>query len=245
MKRQTLECAGWVDTSVEFARESGSETFEYNILRLVTYAALAAGAPERAQTLLDKVADPASLHAAPLRQYASLGDIGAGHALTGDLAEARRILASMDSLVDASDFHPLGPGEHLRALIALSEDRPEASLEHIRQSRATAFGLLNHGTRLLLADTYAALGRLEEAAAQYDTLTSTFRVIWYDTGDYGPIRPIAHERLGNLYLTLGDTTAAIKNLAAFVELWREADLELQPRVESAERLLSQLAGERN
>ena len=233
------------DTSVEFAREFGSVTTEYNILRLVTYAALAAGTPERAQTLLAEVTDPTSLQAPPIRQHLALGFIGAGHAVMGDLAEARRILASMDSLVNASDFHPLGPGEHLRALIALSEDRPEASLEHIRQARAKAFGLLHHGTRLLLADTYAALGRLEEAAAQYDTLTSTYGLSFYDTADYGPIRPIAHERLGSIYLTLGDTTAAIKNLAAFAELWRDADVELQPRVESAERLLSQLAGERN
>jgi hypothetical protein len=55
---------------------------------------------------------------------------------------------------------------------------------------------------------------------------------------------MGHERAANAYLELGDTTAALKHLAAFVDHWRNADPELQPRVESANLLLAQLAGDR-
>ncbi|MGD2216973.1 MAG: hypothetical protein PVJ64_09455, partial [Gemmatimonadales bacterium] len=60
---------------------------------------------------------------------------------------------------------------------------------------------------------------------------------------YCALRTPAHERLGSLYLEAGDTVAAARHLAEFVELWRDADPELQPRVEAARRLLAQLVPE--
>ena len=59
------------------------------------------------------------------------------------------------------------------------------------------------------------------------------------------MRPLAHERAGAVYLALGDTVSAIHHLGRFTELWQYADPELQPRVESARRILNRLAGERN
>lgn len=57
---------------------------------------------------------------------------------------------------------------------------------------------------------------------------------------YLALRPLAHKRLGSLYLQVGDTMAAARHLSEFVELWKNADPELQPRVEAARRLLAQL-----
>jgi hypothetical protein len=51
-------------------------------------------------------------------------------------------------------------------------------------------------------------------------------------------------RVGSVYLALGDTAAALQHLAAFAELWNDADEDLQPRVEAARRLIDQLAGGR-
>jgi tetratricopeptide (TPR) repeat protein len=96
----------------------------------------------------------------------------------------------------------------------------------------------------LLGDAYAALGRLGDAAAQYDTLAQGLRIDFRDLFSDAPIRPLAHERLGALYLTLGDTAAAVAHLARFAELWSNADPELQPRVEAARRTLAGLTGER-
>jgi hypothetical protein len=60
---------------------------------------------------------------------------------------------------------------------------------------------------------------------------------------YCAVRPPAHERLGSLYLEAGDTVAAARHLSEFIELWQDADPELQPRVEAARGLLAELAAE--
>jgi hypothetical protein len=54
---------------------------------------------------------------------------------------------------------------------------------------------------------------------------------------------LAHERLGSLYLEVGDTAAAAHHLATFIDLWQDADPELQPRVEAARRRLAGLVVE--
>lgn len=56
----------------------------------------------------------------------------------------------------------------------------------------------------------------------------------------GPLWPLAHEQLGYVYLATGNTTEAARHLSAFVELWQEADSDLQPRVEAARKALAKL-----
>ena len=229
------------DSAAEWAAEAGAPGFGYDVLRVATYAAFAAGAPERALPHVQRAQDPAILAGASLLRHRAWGLIATAHALAGDLAETRRLLASMDSLVAAEDFRPLGFGEHVRAIIALQEGRAEASLEHLRRARAAQSGRLPHSSRLLLGDAYVALDRLPEAAAQYDTLTRTYRLNTSDAGVYGPLLPLAHERLASVYLAVGDTVAAVKHLSTFLELWKNADPELQPRVEAARRTIEALS----
>ena len=45
--------------------------------------------------------------------------------------------------------------------------------------------------------------------------------------------PLAQFRLGELYSTKGDNEAAIEAFSKFVEMWREADADLQPQVQYA------------
>ncbi len=221
------------EASADRAIEFGSRPFPYEALRVAVYAALAAGAPERALSLLEKLGPPQDLGAAPIFEYWALGYAANGYAVAGELSEARTIVARMDSLALALELSPPGIGDQVRAVIALQENRPQASLEHLRQARSREHGNLHYPSRLFLADAYAALGQLELAAAHYDTLTRTFGLDFRDPGTYGPLRPLAHERAGSVYLALGDTAAALRHLAAFAELWAEADRELQPRVEAA------------
>ena len=56
-----------------------------------------------------------------------------------------------------------------------------------------------------------------------------------------PLRlPAAHERLGQLYEAKGNTAKAVEHYRAFIELWKNADPELQPRVAGARRRLAML-----
>lgn len=49
------------------------------------------------------------------------------------------------------------------------------------------------------------------------------------------------ERLGQLHEEQGDAEKAVEYCGRFVELWRDADPELQPRVQAARGALARLA----
>ena len=231
------------DSAFTLAAETGGVLYQYQIMRTAYLSALAAGFPERALPFVENVMDPGLLAASPLAQHLALSAIAGGYALAGETDEARRFLASADSLEALGDFRPSGVAEQVRATIALQEGRPEDSLDHLNNARALGYGVLYRSGFLLAGDSYAALGRLDDAVVYYDSLTSANRMNFIDLGAYAPLLPLAHERLGSVYLQLGDTISAARHLAAFAELWQDADDELLPRVESARRTLAQLAGE--
>ena len=59
--------------------------------------------------------------------------------------------------------------------------------------------------------------------------------------DMDPIRvPAIRERLGQLYEAMGKTDKAAEQYRAFIELWKHADPELQPRVADARKRLVSL-----
>jgi len=237
------ETKAHIDSSLEQAIEASSAITTYLCLQNALHTALAAGMPELIRPYLGVVMEQASADPSPLFGHFGMAIVAEGYAALGELDEARSILGRLDSIVDSGDFRPYGLASRARALIALQENRPEESLEYLKRSSAENFGVNFRGNRLLLADTYAAVGRLDEAAAQYDSLSMSALIDFRDIASYGILRPLGHERAATIYLALGDTASAIKHLAAFTELWRDADPELQPRVESAQRTLAQLAGE--
>ena len=50
-------------------------------------------------------------------------------------------------------------------------------------------------------------------------------------------------RLGELYEERGDRARALEYYGKFVDLWRNADPELQPQVTDVKQRMSRLAGE--
>jgi tetratricopeptide (TPR) repeat protein len=172
--------------------------------------------------------------------YRLVGLFAHAFALAGEDRDARSLLTRMDSLVAVHGLQPTGIGEHVRAVLALSEGRPAASLQHLQRARAAEFGLLHVWSRFLLGQVYVALNRPQEAAAEFESLTTTRGLNYQDNRLHGAVRPLAHEQLGPLYLALGDTTSAMRHMAAFVELWEDADPDLQPRVEAVRERLESL-----
>jgi hypothetical protein len=59
-----------------------------------------------------------------------------------------------------------------------------------------------------------------------------------------PVDPVfragIQRRLGELYEAKGDTAKAVEQYRAFIDLWKNADPELQPRVAEVRRRLAQL-----
>ena len=177
---------GHISQSIMFADSSRhmavgvSIPFLHFPLWTAQYAALAAGTPEAAIPLLDDAPRPQSLGTAPRFEYSTLGILANGYALAGQQDVAERILVTMDSLVDAVGVRPHGIGSQVRAMIALQDGRPESSLEYLQQAQDEEFGLIRHTARFLLAQTYEALERWNEAAAQYDSLSSSFHLNYQD-----------------------------------------------------------------
>jgi len=92
-----------------------------------------------------------------------------------------------------------------------------------------------------LARAYDAAGKPDSAAMMFERYLSTPFAFKVDA-QLDPMRvPAIRERLGQLYEQMGNTPKAIENYRAFIELWKNADPELQPRVADAKRRLARLA----
>jgi tetratricopeptide (TPR) repeat protein len=68
------------------------------------------------------------------------------------------------------------------------------------------------------------------------------RLIYQDNGQEVDL-PRVLVRLGELYETKGDKAKALEYYGKFVDLWKDADPELQPRVAEIRKRIGQLAGE--
>jgi tetratricopeptide (TPR) repeat protein len=86
-------------------------------------------------------------------------------------------------------------------------------------------------------------GQADSAVVAYErfvALPALVRALGADDAFLAP----SLERLGQLYDERGDWEKAAEYYARFVELWKEADPELQPRVQAAQRRLNEIFAER-
>lgn len=90
---------------------------------------------------------------------------------------------------------------------------------------------------------FEALGQPDSVIARYETWLERRELVDRAEQDAGRL-PRAHERLAQLYDAQGDTEEAAVHYARFVELWKDADAELQPRVEAARQRLEEIVRER-
>jgi tetratricopeptide (TPR) repeat protein len=124
----------------------------------------------------------------------------------------------------------------MRGLIAVGEKRYD---EAIQQFQAADQGGCLICAPILLAEAYDLAGKPDSALAAYGKYfeaNDTFRV-WGDQYDLAP----AHKRVGELYEAKGDVPNAVKHYREFLELWKNADPELQPRVAEVRRRIARLA----
>ena len=88
------------------------------------------------------------------------------------------------------------------------------------------------------------LGRLFDLANQPDSAIAHWEAyLNYPTHEAGRdavFLPGIHKRLGELYEAKGATQKAISHYTAFIELWKNADKELQPKVTEARTRLTAL-----
>ena len=92
-----------------------------------------------------------------------------------------------------------------------------------------------------LAQAYDQAGQPDSALAIYEryVITPWIARITQDALEL----PVAFRRLGELYEERGDRERAAEYYSQFVDLWEEADPELQPLVEDVRSRMARLVGE--
>ena len=168
-------------------------------------------------------------------------------ARAGNAAKARAMLARYRTeMTDTSIRREQEPELHRTlAEIALAEGKPRDAMDEFRRGDVTYDGApadeCGACLALDLARAYDAAGKPDSAAVLFEKYLAT--PYWLKAEpDVDPVRlPAIRERLGQLYESLGNTEKAAEEYRAFIELWKNADPELQPRVADARQRLERLA----
>jgi len=125
-------------------------------------------------------------------------------------------------------------------MIALAEHNPQTAVRQLQAATLAA-----PCERCVLAE----LGRAWEAAGQPDSAIASYeKYLVSPMEDQLEIDAqylaFTHQRLGELYAQRGDREKAALHLQKFIELWKDADPELQPQVAEAKRKLGEMVGEK-
>ena len=208
---------------------------------IAAYNAVYRGDPARGKRLLDSVLMAQPLARVPPDRRPYL-DLAWTYVLVGDAGRARALLAEGASSVDSAQWRA---GENYRrsimGLLALQENRPADAIREYSSA-------LNKQTGCRPC-VMAALGRSFDAAGQRDSaiwwseeyLASTNRIRMME--DALSLAP-TYRRLGELYEEKGDRDKAARYYQKFVDLWREADTDLQPQLADVKRKLARVVGEK-
>ena len=129
--------------------------------------------------------------------------------------------------------------------IALANNKPRDALTEFRRGDVGYDGRpANECAPCLpfnLARAFDAAGTADSAAMMYERYLATPYWLKPAMYDLDPVRvPAIHERLGQLYEAMGNIDKAAEHDRAFIDLWKNSDTELQPRVTEARRRLLKL-----
>ncbi len=200
--------------------------------------------PARAIASLDSLLAHTPLRTLPVDQRSDF-QIATIYALAHRPDRARAVIAQYETDVrDTTVRRSQEPGRHAAlAEIAIAEGRPRDAVDEVRQSDRLPDGPPDACQPC--AD--AAMGRVFDLAGMPDSAIVAFErytatTFWNRLNVRAdPIHlAAAYKRLGELYEAKGDKQRAASNYAKFVDLWKNADAELQPKVAEVKQRLAHL-----
>jgi tetratricopeptide (TPR) repeat protein/tRNA A-37 threonylcarbamoyl transferase component Bud32 len=200
------------------------------------------GNPARGVSLLDSVLRAAPIGSVPA-SGGRIGQVAAEYAELGAPAKARAVLkadeATLDTLARRQDYVSLA---RARGMIAMADGKIDSAVANLRRGDSEADGLPTSNCRLctpLFVGMAFDRGGEPDSARLYLTSYVTMRDGAHINMDPVFLGPTLL-RLGQLYLQAGDTTRAIAYYGRFIDLWKNADPELQPRVAEARKAVAEL-----
>ena len=190
----------------------------------------------RAASILNAALVETPLESVPpaARPYAGLAFAAA---IAGQTARAEALLTSFEAgrkgIVGYED--DLTRTE-LRGAIAFAGGKYDEAARHFRA--ASEVGDCMTCDLSLLAVAYDRAGMADSAIVTYERYLKSPDHLRFVV-DPVLLAP-AHRRLGELYEAKGDVVRAHEHYAAFVDLWKNADPELQPKVAAVRRRMARL-----
>ena len=162
------------------------------------------------------------------------------YAAAGRVEEARRLTAEFQRVVPK----PLQGGwfgmDNAAAEIARAEGHYAEAITHYAKNRDESGCAVCNLYQIGLM--YDRLGKQDSALASYERMVTQpgfFRI-----GNDALVLGFTYHRLGELYEAKGDRGRARDYYSKFVDLWKDADAELQPQVRDVRQRLARLAAER-
>jgi hypothetical protein len=130
----------------------------------------------------------------------------------------------------------------LLAVRSLERGDAAAALEEAREAVRSNFGNPGLVDHLIHAMAFDALSQPDSALARYVEATRIERDCCFPTAA-GVLFPLArvYRRIGELSVQLGNGPRARQYYGEFLELWEDADPELQPQVEAVRVRMERLA----
>jgi tetratricopeptide (TPR) repeat protein len=171
------------------------------------------------------------------RPFKSLFDaqvsVGRIDAAKATLADYLKAINSVSAVPDTNTL------THMEGSIALAEKKFDVAAAKFRQRTVDMdFNCLSACELPLLAQAYDQGGKSDSAIAVYERYLADKQRgrLFVDATNFGP----SLKRLGELYEAKGDRENAAKRYAQFVDLWKNADPELQPSVKDVQSRLARL-----
>ncbi|HEY4320384.1 MAG TPA: protein kinase [Gemmatimonadales bacterium] len=200
------------------------------------------GNPAKGIAHLDSV-----LHAYPVASVPLSRDIStwlaADYGMLGDGAKARAVLTAHEARLDTTarlqDWTQLG---QIRGLIAMDEGKTDSAVAWFRRAAVSPDGLpagISPAYDAWLLGTAFDRGNRPDSARKYLT-----EYIEMPGGERlaadATLLGLALLRLAELDRDAGDTKDATEYYGRFIDLWKNADADLQPRVTQARKELAEM-----
>jgi tRNA A-37 threonylcarbamoyl transferase component Bud32/tetratricopeptide (TPR) repeat protein len=123
------------------------------------------------------------------------------------------------------------------AHVAITEQRWDAALDALRTADRK-YSIFDKYAFVLFAQAHDLAGHADSAIYYFEKFAATKDAFMNEDSQF---LPGTYRRLGELYEAKGNTAKAVENYEKFVDLWKNAEPEMQPQVQAMREKIAKLA----